>query len=319
MINNTHLKHLDTKPLLTMLWLFMSMLLLSGCGPKHQTTFMPTVSYPYSEFCVNKYVNKPLQIPDHVTQLLEDKTQANDQSVLDAIVKKAGLTIAHHAESVEDCEQTFIKGEQLFNEHLSDYRKGLASKGGFKASPNPDIHEVQKRITDMWREDQSARTGMIHLGSKETSGPKFWADRLAVLHAINVDMQTTAYIRALLNDYDWIDSVRFGKGVSAHAWILIQHADDYPELQAKALKRMEKYLNNGGIKPANYAYLWDRVAVNTGRLQRYGTQPIWECKSGQLELQPLENPSQVNKRRATMGLNTVEKGLSQMSKSICVN
>lgn len=302
-----------------MIWLISAVILISGCGPKYHTTFMPVTSYPYADFCVDKYVNQPLQIPDDVIQLLEDKKQPKNQAVLDAMVKKAGLTIAHHAKSVRDCEQAFVKGEKLFHSHLSDYRKGLSSKGDFKASNDPNFLAIQKRITDMWREDQSARTGMIRLGTKDASGHKFWADRLSVLHVINVDMRSTAYIRSLLNDYDWIDNKRFGHKVSAHAWILIQHADDYPDLQEKVLKRMEKYLNNGGIKPANYAYLWDRVAVNKGRLQRYGTQPIWECKDGQLELQPMENPSEVNQRRAEMGLNSVEEGLSQMSQSTCMS
>ena len=121
----------------------------------------------------------------------------------------------------------------------------------------------------------------------------------------------------MLDKYDWIDQKRFGKPVSAHAWILIQHADDHVDLQKEVLKRMEPYFKNGGVKPANYAYLWDRVAVNTGKKQRYGTQPIWECKNGQLELQPIENRSEVNKLRKALGMNSVESALAEMSQSVC--
>ena len=55
----------------------------------------------------------------------------------------------------------------------------------------------------------------------------------------------------------------------------LKHADNDPEFQSFALARMEPYLETEGIKKSNYAYLWDRVAVNTDRKQRYGTQPIW--------------------------------------------
>ncbi|KAA3641460.1 MAG: hypothetical protein DWP95_06790 [Proteobacteria bacterium] len=80
---------------------------------------------------------------------------------------------------------------------------------------------------------------------------------------------------------------------------------------------MEPYFKNGGIRPANYAYLWDRVAVNSGQLQRYGTQPFWECKNGQLALQPIEDLEKANQLREEIGMNSVETGLAEMSLSIC--
>jgi len=124
-------------------------------------------------------------------------------------------------------------------------------------------------------------------------------------------------MEGLLEEYGWIDIKRVRKKVSDHAWLLVQHADDHVEFQAKALARMEPYLKTGGVKAKNYAYLWDRVAVNTGRKQRYGTQPTWECTDGKLELEPLEDPENVNERRAKMGMNTVEDSLDYMALSVC--
>jgi hypothetical protein len=97
----------------------------------------------------------------------------------------------------------------------------------------------------------------------------------------------------------------------------VQHADDDPDFQTLALGRMEPYLKSGRVKPANYAFLWDRVAVNTGKKQRYGTQPTWECTDGKLELQPLEDPDNVNKRRAAMNMDTAEEGLENMARGVC--
>ena len=81
---------------------------------------------------------------------------------------------------------------------------------------------------------------------------------------------------------------------------------------------MEPYLKTQGVSKKNYAFLWDRVAVNSGEKQRYGTQPTWVCTSdGNLTLKPLEDPENVNVRRAEMGMNTVEEGLEEMANSIC--
>ena len=124
-------------------------------------------------------------------------------------------------------------------------------------------------------------------------------------------------MEALLENIDWVDRERYGSSVSAHAWLLVQHADDHPTLQTLALQRMRPYFESGGIKAANYAYLWDRVAVNAGRLQRYGTQPKWECVDGALELQPLEEPETLDQRRAELGMPPVEQDLARMASSVC--
>ncbi len=122
----------------------------------------------------------------------------------------------------------------------------------------------------------------------------------------------------LLQDYDWIDKKRFGKRVSMAAWLVVQHADHDVALQKLALQRMEPYLKSKKVSKGDYAYLWDRVAVNSGKKQRYGTQPDWECTAeGTLNLQPLEDPETVNKRRKKMGLGPVEAALAGMAKSVC--
>ena len=82
---------------------------------------------------------------------------------------------------------------------------------------------------------------------------------------------------------------------------------------------MEPYLVTNKIQPSNYAYLWDRVAVNTDKKQRYGTQPTWECIDGKMELMPLENPESVNQRRAEIGMGSVEKSLDEMNSQTCGN
>jgi len=158
------------------------------------------------------------------------------------------------------------------------------------------------------------------LGSKteDKTGAAHWTRRLAVVQAAGADERSTAYMKGLLEEYDWIDKNRFGDRVSMAAWLLVQHADDHVELQSLALARMEPYLKTNGVSKGDYAYLWDRVAVNTDKKQRYGTQPTWECNdAGQLTLQPLEDPENVNKRREDMGLGSVEDGLAEMTRSVC--
>jgi hypothetical protein len=125
-------------------------------------------------------------------------------------------------------------------------------------------------------------------------------------------------MRGLLERYDWIDSHRFGGRVAAHAWILVQHADDHPDFQTEALRRMEAYLESGGVRARDYAYLFDRVAVNTGELQRYGTQPAATCnEDASLDLKPVEDLDGLDARRATMGLGPYLGELEAMAAQRC--
>ncbi|MEO0574417.1 MAG: DUF6624 domain-containing protein [Pseudomonadota bacterium] len=273
---------------------------------------------PFSTAGLCEQAGQPLVIPEAIAATLADDSGADGDALADALLQKASLEVVHYAADQSVCEAIFDQGRATFAAALERNQLALRKVGGYRAAKDPGIASVQAQITQLWREDQSARGAYIGAKTDDDRGVAFWAQRLATAHASRVDEKSTRYMRNLLQDIDWVDQDRYGKDVSAHAWILVQHADDHVGLQQLALDRMTPFLASGGIKPANYAYLWDRVAVNTGKLQRYGTQPTWECSdSGQLTLQPMEDPEGVNARRAEMGLNTVEEGLSSMAASVC--
>ena len=52
----------------------------------------------------------------------------------------------------------------------------------------------------------------------------------------------------------------------------MQHLDEHPNFQTSVLALMEKEVLNENASKANFAYLTDRVKVNTQQEQVYGTQ-----------------------------------------------
>jgi len=267
--------------------------------------------------CSRVVRDAPLEVPSDLTETLENK-KASGNAIADAALQKAALEIAHAASSESECLTIFDAGNRKFAERLEQDRKELAGQGGFDPSKDKEILAVQTDLTRLWREDQSARLTYMRLATEDRTGADFWAQRRATAHATHIDAESIRLIKAYSDDYGWIDSKRFGSPISNHAWILVQHADRHPNFQADILSRMEPYVEAGETSKKNYAYLWDRVAVNNDRLQRYGTQPTWVCDSeGDMALKPLENPAAVNERRAAMGLNTVEAGLAQMQSDVC--
>lgn len=261
-------------------------------------------------------------LPDFES-LLDEETGASgasarpDTEIRAVTIAFAGTEVALDATSLKACQRAFQQGTAADEKAFARARKRFGSRNRPDPSKEPEIARIQSRIRELWAHDQAARMVYIGTQAEDAKGPDRWARGLAVERAVGADAASYVTMRELLETYDWIDIHRFGGAISSHAWILVQHADDHPDFQALALARMEPYLENNGVKKDDYAYLFDRVAVNHGRKQRYGTQPDWKCKNGKMQLKPLEDPENVDQRRAEMGLGTAAEGLAQMNRSVC--
>jgi len=86
-------------------------------------------------------------------------------------------------------------------------------------------------------------------------------------------------VEAMFNKYGFLGFNKVGKEGSNHFWLLVQHCDRYPEFQKKVLKAMDKEVKKGNADPNNYAYLYDRVKVNAGEKQLFGTQVTYETET----------------------------------------
>lgn len=290
--------------------------IISGCTHTIETPFAEPLSFDATAYCTIDR-SAPLAVPEDITAAFEDDG-ANEETVANAVLVKAAMEIAHAAPDEATCGETFAQGDANFRKALEKARSHIARDGGFDPADEPEILAVQTDITRLWREDQSGRLALIRSTTKDRTGADWWTQRRAVAHSTRIDADATRVIGDYADRYGWIDTKRFGGGVSAHAWILVQHADDHPEFQAEILEKMKPYVDRGETSKSNYAFLWDRVAVNTGQLQRYGTQPTWECDDdGKMSLRPLEDPDGVNARRAQMGLGSVEDGLAAMEADVC--
>lgn len=69
---------------------------------------------------------------------------------------------------------------------------------------------------------------------------------------------------------------------------------------------MELELVKNKVSPVDYAYLVDRVKVNSGELQVYGTQFDLNAERSTHIPRPVVDPANLNVRREKMGLGTIE-------------
>ena len=222
------------------------------------------------------------------SRLADDARGVTEAQLAAGLLVRSGTAIASAQPDSDSCRAVFAKGQADFDTVLSLNVRLMQRNVGSDRSNEPEIREVQTLINDHWVADQAGRVTYSTLQTDDRTGSAFWAQRLATANAVMTDARGTAALRELLENWDWIDRHRFGASVSSHAWILAQHADDHPDFQRMVLERVEPYLENGGVRPRDYAYLWDRVAVNTGALQRFGTQPMGACNAdGTLDLKPM--------------------------------
>ena len=116
-----------------------------------------------------------------------------------------------------------------------------------------------------------------------------------------LDKRNTADLKALLSSRDWFTVGELGPQADEQAWLVVQHADLDVAFQKEVLRRLEPLAAKGQTSPANFAFLYDRVATNEGRLQRYGTQG--GCSGpGVWTPDETEEPARLDERRAAVGL-----------------
>jgi hypothetical protein len=106
-----------------------------------------------------------------------------------------------------------------------------------------------------------------------------------------------------------------GEEGSQNFWLMVQHSDHNPTFQQEVLEKMKVALENENAIPSNYGLLVDRVNLNTGKPQVYGTQVDYNFELAQAFSKNLADSATVNERRAALGMEPLEEYLNDMSKS----
>lgn len=131
--------------------------------------------------------------------------------------------------------------------------------------------------------------------------------RGAALRATNfhgvlpVDSRILARLKEIVDQHGWPGKSLVGEDGANAAWALVQHAYQDPGFMRRARGLMERAVKRGEASARDYAFLVDRVRLQQGKGQLYGTQFVRDSK-GRLILQPLKDPEEVDERRAKMGL-----------------
>lgn len=152
-----------------------------------------------------------------------------------------------------------------------------------------DNDTLAQELIDMTDEDRLLQSGA--LGD----------DLVAQLAYRRVTVRNGDRLAQIMDEHGWPTAELVGREAARRAWLVAQHADRQLHLQRRALALMTEAVHAGKGDTTQLAMLHDRLLVNEGRPQIYGTQ-IAGVVNGTPVPWPCEHPEQMDQRRAEVGL-----------------
>jgi hypothetical protein len=169
------------------------------------------------------------------------------------------------------------------------------------------------RILDsMETEDQKWRNYSTLLDNGQV--PKDSIPMKEVIHRmILADSLNYPLLKNIFSKYGFPNYDIVGQNGSQNFWLLVQHQDNHPAFQDSVLTKMKEEVDHGKASAVNYAYLIDRVKVNTGQQQIYGTQMQMNSDTTSFIPKPVINPDHLNERRKSVGMPSEENYIDVMN------
>jgi hypothetical protein len=112
-------------------------------------------------------------------------------------------------------------------------------------------------------------------------------------------------VKTILDNNGWLGEEIVGEKGSAALFLVIQHSN--LATQEKYLPMLRDAVKQGKASGSRLALLEDRVALRQGKKQIYGSQISRDEETKLYYVSPLEDPDNVDKRRAEVGLQPIAK------------
>jgi hypothetical protein len=200
------------------------------------------------------------------------------------------------------------------------WRKRFAHLGhwidDWERAKNPDVRELLRRtlVDQALRASLSSFQGAAVYGKAQPTAALRAYDEFIFNRMCTADEENLNWLKERISSAGWFDIRKFGAVADNAAWLLVQHADGDPAYQARVAAMLEPKVTSGDTNAANFAFLSDRIAVREDRPQRYATQA--ECVEGKWLAPKIEDPEELDARRAAMGLEPYRDQLARR-KHLC--
>jgi hypothetical protein len=181
---------------------------------------------------------------------------------------------------------------------------GLLLSWSALAQTKPEVNTaLQQQLIEMGKEDQKHRQELSELMNR-LDGPD--KDKVMPRYIQLVEEQSALddkllrQLEAIIAKHGWPTISLVGKEASGVAFLIIQHAD--LEYQKKYFPLLKEAADKNEARKSDVAMLEDRILMREGKKQIYGSQLRMNEQTQKLELYPIEDEENVDKRRARVGL-----------------
>lgn len=174
--------------------------------------------------------------------------------------------------------------------------------------------DLQIELIRMYVDDQAARGNLMH---DIISKYKIDSAEVTQNGAVFIDERNRNRLKEIFEEYGFPTRKLVGKDAMQGIFLMIQHSDGDKEWQKSQLPNIEKAVKNGDMDGQSYAYLYDRIQINSGEKQLYGTQfakvdPINKI----VELAETEDLENLDRRRMEIGMMPIEMYKEFMLKNL---
>jgi hypothetical protein len=161
---------------------------------------------------------------------------------------------------------------------------------------------LQNQIKAMFKEDQKWRIESENLNSGKKSA---YAEAVINRNMAIADSMNMIKAKLIISKYGFPGFDLVGD-FSDDFWAIVQHCDDDVQFQQQVLNLLSKQVLIHNASGEKYALLQDRVLVNTGKKQLYGTQVRYNPKTKSAKPLPIADSTNVDNRRKAVGLSPLK-------------
>jgi hypothetical protein len=112
-------------------------------------------------------------------------------------------------------------------------------------------------------------------------------------------------VEEIIEEHGWPTRSLVGEEFVDVPFLVLQHCGDVEKME-KYLPLIKEAVQREDLEKQSFALFIDRIRMFKGEEQIYGTQLAYNNETGELELYPVEDETNLNKRRKEMGMGTIE-------------
>jgi hypothetical protein len=229
-------------------------------------------------------MNGPIETRFLVTGLDILSELGNKEKIINVLAKQDQRTLEE------------ICSSELFTNKLTDIQicKSIVRDG------NVGNKALQIELIKMYINDQSVRGNIL---SEIINKYKLHEYELIKVDGVSIDKINRDRLKEIITEFGFPTRQLVGKDAMHGIFLMIQHSDGDKEWQKGQLPNIERAVKQGDMDGQSYAYLYDRIKINGGEKQLYGTQfrnvdPI----NKKVELADTEDVENLDRRRMEVGM-----------------